>query len=348
MGPIYSVFEFFMWGAGGGSGSQQRSGPQYITSTYYSVKEGGAGGFVSGSYRIQNGTQLLLTVGQSGFGGLVGGNPSDAVATYNGGGAGTYTTNDASGSGGGYTGVFLNGLGKSQNGAIAIAPGGGGGAGGPGYPSNTSDQANGGGGITTNGIGNNGTRNYGFFTAVAGGGGLTSGGTGGDASVTNGDGAVGSALTGASAVHHRNAWGSGGGGGGGWFGGGSGANDHNSWSGGGGGAGSAFVRGSGITYNTAGNSSIIGVQYMSHVFTLQTYGRYGDNSTNSYNSMRMPVETTNARYPGSSVGYGGAFNNGGSRPVGLNGGNGVIIYRINGGDWATVSYTGTDQNLTIQ
>ena len=342
------LVEFLLFGAGGGSGSQQRAGDgAYRTTTYYRIKEGGAGCVLASSFFITKGTNLLLSVGQGGRGGLVGGNPSDALATYNGGGAGTYSTNDASGSGGGYTGVFIQSIGKNQNGALAIAGGGGGGAGGPGYPSDTTDQANGGGGIfNSNGIGNNGTRNKGYFTAVAGGGGLTSGGVGGDASVSNGDGAAGSALTGGNAVHHRNDWGSGGGGGGGWFGGGSGANDHNSWSGGGGGAGSSFVRSSGLSYNSQGNEVISGLTYFSHNFYLQNYGLYGDGTnTGSYNSMRMSVQTSNSLYPGSSVAQGGLFN---TTPfAGLNGGNGAIVYRINGSSWNTLNYSGLDTVITV-
>lgn len=329
-----------------GSGSQNRSGSSYHTTTYYPIKQGGAGGFVSASFNFAPGTQLTLSVGGGGRGGLQQGNPSSASGGYNGGGNSTYSQFDAGGGGGGYSGVFLTSTGKSQNGAIVIAPGGGGGAGGPGYPESGNDQANGGGGIaSSNGTGNAGTRNQGFFNAVAGGGTPTAGGVGGDASVSDGDGATGSTLTGASAIYYGNAWGSGGGGGGGWFGGGSGANDGNSWSGGGGGAGSAFVRGSGITYNAAGNSALTGVTYLSHSFTLQTYGRYGDGSNPGYNAMRMPVETGNARYPGGTIAYGGNFNT--SPPNGFDGGNGVIIYRINGGSWTTVNYTGSDTTITL-
>ena len=353
--------EFLLFGAGGGSGTSNRTGTAYRTDTYYRVKEGGAGGVVYASYDVKSGTQLTLSVGGGGQGGLLAGNPSNASGGYNGGGTGSYSQNDASGGGGGYSGVFLTSIGKSQSGAIAIAPGGGGGGGGPGYPRNVNDQANGGGGITSTGVGNNGTRQNSDsgFIAVAGGGGLTSGGVGGDSSFSNGDGSAGSALAGANSVYYNNPWGTGGAGGGGWFGGGSGANDGSDWSGGGGGAGSAFVRGSGISYNSSGNSSLNGVVYKTHTFYPQTYGTYGDGTNPSFsgtpmgtpagplNSMRMPVETTNAEYPGGNVGYGGAFRNSTSDPSGYTGGNGVIKYRINGGAWQTVSYTGSDTNITI-
>ena len=355
--------EFLLFGAGGGSGTSNRTSTPYRTNNYYRVKEGGAGGVVYASYDIKSGTQLNLSVGGGGQGGMLSGNPSSASGGYNGGGTGTFTQNDCSGGGGGYSGIFLASIGKSQSGAIAISPGGGGGGGGPGHPRSPEDQANGGGGITSTGIGNNGTRQNSptAFIAVAGGGGLTSGGVGGDASVSNGDGAAGSLLSGANSVYYNNAWGGGGAGGGGWFGGGSGANDGSDWSGGGGAAGSAFVRGSGNTYTAAGNGSLNEVTYKTHTFYPQTYGTYGDGTNPSFgpisgemspggvlNSMRMPVQTTNPQYPGSNVAYGGAFRNSTSDPSGYNGGNGAIVYRVNGGAWQTVSYTGSDTTITVQ
>lgn len=342
-----AVVQFYVWGAGGGSGSQQRSSTSYHTTTFYGIKEGGAGGFVFGEYRIPSGTQILLSVGQGGRGALVAGNPSSAAGGYNGGGTSTYSGNDAGGGGGGYSGVFLSSVGKSQNGAIIISPGGGGGAGGPGYPANGNDRANGGGGITTNGVGNNGERQYGYFNNYAGGGNLTAGGVGGDASVANGDGAVGSALTGANAVFYSNAWGAGGGGGGGWFGGGSGANDGDSWSGGGGGAGSAFVRGSGISYNAAGNASLTGITRLNHTFFTQSFGLWGDGTNTSYGSMRGPAGTGNARYPGGNIAFGGAFPTNPTAYLGNNGSNGVIVYSIDGGAWQTVNYSGSDVTVTV-
>lgn len=340
------LIEFEIWGAGGGSGSQQRSGTSYHTNTFYNVKEGGAGGYLTAALKVESGTNLILSVGGGGVGGLLAGNPSDAVGGYNGGGEGTYTTYDASGGGGGYSGVFIGS--KIQANALIISPGGGGGAGGPGYPVNTNDQANGGGGINNaNGVGNAGARSYGFHVANAGGGTTTAGGVGGDSSNSQGDGAAGSALQGGNAVHHRNVWGSGGGGGGGWYGGGSGSNDGNSWSGGGGGAGSAFVRESGIATSPT-NTDLQIVEYVSHNYGIQTYGRWGDGSNPGYNSMRMPAGTTSGVYPGSDVGYGGAFrliNQGG--PSGYTGGNGAIVYRIDGGPWIALLYSGTDTTITV-
>jgi hypothetical protein len=340
------LVEFKLWGAGGGSGSQQRNGTSYHTNTFYNVKEGGAGGFVTASFNIATGTSLLLSVGGGGRGGLIGGNPSDALGGYNGGGNSTYSTYDAGGGGGGYSGVFVGT--KSQANALVIAPGGGGGGGGPGYPANSNDEANGGGGINNvNGVGNAGRRSYGYHVANAGGGTTSAGGVGGDSSSGSGDGAAGSALQGGNAVHYRNAWGSGGGGGGGWWGGGSGSNDGDSWSGGGGGAGSAFVRESGIT-TVPINSDLTPIEYVSHIFSLQTYGAWGNGSTPGYGSMRMPTGTGDANYPGSNVGYGGAFrliNQGG--PSGYNGENGAIIYRIAGGSWTSVLFTGSDITITI-
>jgi hypothetical protein len=357
------TLEFLLFGAGGGSGSSNRVNEGYRTSVYYRTKEGGAGGVVYGSYKIKKGTSIGFSVGGGGRGGGQQGNPSDASGGYNGGGGGTYGQYDMSGGGGGYTAVFVSSVGKNQNGIIALAPGGGGGGGGPGYPANVNGQANGGGGITTNGVGNAGTRQYGYYGNIAGGGTLTSGGVGGDATSnapTGGDGQSGSALTGANAYHWRNAWGSGGGGGAGWFGGGSGANDGDSWDGGGGGAGSAFIRGSGLSYNAAGLTAISGVTYTTHTFYTQTYGTYGDGSNPVYsaspmstpsgalNSMRMPVETTNQIYPGNTIAYGGIFNNAGTGAfAGVDGRPGAIVYRINGGAWTTVSYSGSDTTLSL-
>lgn len=338
--------EFKLWGAGGGSGSQNRAGSSYHTTTFYGIKEGGAGGFVSGSYQFNAGTTLLLSVGGRGRGGLQEGNPSSASGGFNGGGNSTYTTYDAGGGGGGYTGVFLNSVGKSQSGAILIAPGGGGGAGGPGYPANGDDRANGGGGIQdADGVGNRGERNYGYFNNYAFGGTPTAGGAGGDSTNNQGDGATGGTLAGANAIYYGNAWGSGGGGGGGYFGGGSGANDNDSWSGGGGAAGSAFARGSGVTYNAAGNASLAGVTYVSHTFTTQSFQRWGDGTNTSYGSMRGPAGTGDAQYPGSNIAYGGAFTT--SPASGLDGNHGVLLYRIDGGSWQTVNYSGSNTTITL-
>jgi len=62
----------------------------------------------------------------------------------------------------------------------------------------------------------------------------------------------------------------------------------------------------------------------------------------------MPVETTNSIYPGNTIGYGGQFNNAGTGGfVGLDGRPGAIVYRINGGAWTTVSYSGSDTTLSL-
>jgi hypothetical protein len=356
------VLEVYLFGGAGGSGSSNRANSAYRTANYYRIKEGGAGGVLYSSFKIKKGTSIGFSVGGGGRGGGQQGNPSDASGGYNGGGTGSYGQYDLSGGGGGYTCIFASSIGKNQNGIIALAPGGGGGAGGPGYPGNATDRGNGGGGIVdSNGKGNDGETQMQYPITVARGGGLTSGGAGGDANVADGDGQSGSALTGANTYPYRNAWGNGGAGGGGWFGGGSGANDGTAWTGGGGGAGSAFVRGSGLSYNSAGLAPISGVTYTTHSFYTQTYGTYGDGSnpaytsrdgqstgTVTYNSMRMPVQTTLSVYPGNNVSYGGIFNNGGANAfVGFDGGHGAIIYRINGGAWTTVSYTGSDTTLSL-
>jgi len=344
------LVEFKVWGAGGGSGSQQRSNTNYHTNTFYNIKEGGAGGFVTASFNIASGTQLILSPGQPGRGGLLDGNPSDARASFNGGGYGSYTTHDASGSGGGYSGVFLA-PNKNQANAILIAPGGGAGSGGPGYPGNAYDNANGGGGISNvNGTGNKGANNFSNSDGGGRGGTPTAGGAAGPGGGQYGaaSGAPGSSLQGGNAVHHRNAWGSSSGGGGGWYGGGSGSSDGNAWSGGGGGSGSAFVRGSGIPTSPA-NDPLLGVEYVSHTFGIQNFGQWGDGSApGGRQSMRGPAGTSDAQYPSNDVGYGGQFRiitSGG--PSGYDGGSGAIVYRIDGGSWQTVTYTGADVTITL-
>jgi len=348
-GSIWSgnpkTVEFAIWGAGGGSGSQNRTNGYYRTTTQYYVKEGGAGGYVSATYNINPGTVLIFSVGGGGKGGLVQGNPSSASGGYNGGGNGTYTGNDASGGGGGYSGVFLGQ--KNQSGALIIAPGGGGGAGGPGYPGSGNDKANGGGGISSAlGIGNAGTTGF-NGGGVAGGGTNLQGGIGGTGGAGQ-HGVAGSALQGANGFFHNNDWGSGGGGGGGWFGGGSGANDGASWSGGGGGAGSAFVRGvTNINYPSEGLNPFTGIIYVNHAFGIQEYGKWGDGSApGGYQSMRQPINTGSSVYT-NNVGLGGPFNVSASLPEGLDGNNGLIAYRVNSGLWNVVSYSGTDAIITI-
>ena len=339
------TIEFKIWGAGGGSGGQNRSSSTYRTSTYYAVKQGGAGGFVYAKFEVDKTSisSIIASVGQGGRGALLYGNT--APAATNGGGTGGYSSNDNSGGGGGYSGIFLNST-HTQSEAIAISPGGGGGGGGPGYATSTTDQSNGGGGIySLDGTGNAGARNHQFFEELAGGGTPTSGGAGGlatsgaDSYGGNNDGASGSALQGANGKYLSNPWGSGGGGGGGWFGGGAGMHDGNSWSGGGGGAGSAFVRGNGVTYSAAGNSTIAGLTYITHTYATEAYG--SDNST--YKAMRVPAPsaTSDAQYPGNGVAYGGDFETtGGNSPYGQDGGDGAISYSINGGSWITLTSVG--------
>ena len=339
--PVALKVEVKMWGAGGGSGSQNRSGTGYHTTSYYKVKEGGAGGYLEAEFAIIEGTSLTFSIGDAGRGALLNGYPSSAPGGSNGGGNGTYSSSDASGGGGGYVGIFLS-SGKTQATAIAISPGGGGGGGGPGYPNNADDEANGGGGINdaATGSGNQGARNFGFFVDYAKGGRNNAGGAGGDASVTDGDGQVGSILQGGNGVYYGNMWGSGGGGGGGWYGGGSGANDGNNWSGGGGGAGSAFIRGSGVSYLSDGSSSIPDITYVSHTFHTESFG--SDDAT--YNNMRIPQGIADAQYPGGNIGYGGIFNT--SPPNGSDGVKGAIVYRINNGAWVTLTTLG-DTTITI-
>jgi hypothetical protein len=91
------------------------------------------------------------------------------------------------------------------------------------------------------------------------------------------------------------------------------------------------------------------VEYVSHTFGLQAYGRYGDgNAYGSYNAMRMPVGTTDAQYPGSNIGYGATMilTSSVGAPA-FNGNDGAIVYRISGGAWTTVLYSGTDLTITV-
>lgn len=341
-----SVVDFYIWGGGGGSGSQQKTGTTYWTFTQFYVKEGGAGGFVAARYAFTPGTQLLFSVGGGGRGGLIQGSGTRASGGYNGGGSGGNSTNDNAGAGGGYSGVFLNSIGKNQTGAILISPGGGGGGGGPGVPGNSWDRACGGGGI---GASNDGTGNYGASPYSIDGG-LASPGTpsfagGGGQGGQSQRGDTGGALGGGSG-YNGGAWGGGGGGGGGYYGGGGGAGDGSAYSGGGGGSGGAFVRSSGLPTDQLGGTTLSNVTYISHSFGIQQYGRWGDGSRQGdYNSMRMPVGTTVDRYPGGTVGYGGAFNT--TPAQGLDGGNGAIAYRVNNGDWQLVSFTGSDVIITV-
>ncbi len=354
--PPISEFEVQMWGGGGGSGSQNLSSGSYHTSTYSKIKSGGAGGYVYAKFEIEEGTQLILTVGQGGNGANVQGQ-NQATACFNGGGAGGKSANDESGGGGGYTGVFKV---QNQAGALCIAPGGGGGAGGPGYPVGNNDQANGGGGIvSSNGTGNAGTRGNQYSTVGGGGGTPTAGGAKGTQTYDSTNGNDGSALAGGNGIWHTNGWGSGGGGGGGWFGGGSGPHDGNSWSGGGGGAGSAFVRGSGITYNSDGNAALDGVTYVAHDFTrdgsnYHAFGHDGDGTNNTgggnYNQMRGPVRRGESNY-GNSAGWGGDFPTS-NVTLGNNGNGGRLVWRKKpqGGSWTgwtVLNYTGSNVNITI-
>lgn len=185
----------YLWGAGG-----QR--------TYrWSTPDGGGGGFVSGFYRCNPGTNLLYVVGAVGGG---------SIAT---GGGGTATTGETPG--GGFSGIFLSNAGALvQSNAIAIAGGGGGGGWGQG----------GAGGYPAGGNGNQ-------YDAIAFGygGTQTAGGARGGQRGPDGTYSLpGSALTGGTAGNEGGGAPEGGGGGG-WFGGGGGGNA------GGGGGGSSYI-----------------------------------------------------------------------------------------------------------
>tara|TARA_B100000035_G_scaffold279450_1_gene259064 strand:- start:299 stop:1477 length:1179 start_codon:yes stop_codon:yes gene_type:complete len=349
-GPVQ--YEFYLWGGGGGGGSQNRIGTSYHTTTYYKAKEGGAGGLVYVKFEFTAGTQIVLTVGGGGRGAGKQGNGTRSNGGYNGGGLGAVSNNDAGGGGGGFTGLFLgNGNSdKTAARAIAISPGGGGGAGGPGYQNATNEYSNGGGGIDSDyndGRGQRGTRGNSTPTRLAQPGTPTAGGERGEGPSGGqyGTGANGTLFNGGDGEIKNNSWGSGGGGGGGWFGGGAGGDDGGNWGGQGGASGSAFVRGSGITYTSDGNSALANVTYVSHTFYKQTYGYDGDGTNNrgtgGYYNMNMPVETGNARYPGSSCAYGGLFDTSPSDNVGNDGYMGAIVYRkVGDSNWTTLYNSG--------
>ncbi|GAB5387512.1 MAG: hypothetical protein Alpg2KO_04800 [Alphaproteobacteria bacterium] len=199
-----------LWGAGGGSNSDSRSG----------YNDGGHGGYVSGVLPTDSVSSMTVVVGgggarrTGGFNG--GGNGGDGGSNYR----------DAGG-GGGATDLRINGSSLSDR--VAVAGGGGGGSG---------PNGGHGGGLTGGHGGNwgNGRRGYG--------GTQTSGGATGSNPCCYGGGLNGPGPGfGVGGAGRDSSAGGGGGGGGGWYGGGGGAG--NNYEGGSGGGGSNYVPDSG-------------------------------------------------------------------------------------------------------
>ncbi len=210
--PGCTAVTVLAWGAGGGAG-------------FTNASQGGAGGFVQGTFDTQPGQHLEIFVGRAGASAV-----SGAAGGAPGGGQGGMGTNGGGG-GGGLSGVFVNFL-PARGTAIVVAGGGGGGAG---------EGANDGAGLGGGGIAGQlgGLRAGGSGTSGGGGDGAGNGTAGGDPNGGNG----GAGPCG------------GGGGGAGIFGGGGGASDQGgTCGGGGGGAGyvSSAVRGTDFQVGNAG------------------------------------------------------------------------------------------------
>jgi hypothetical protein len=350
--PYRDVY-FGILGAGGGGAGRQSSSYQGSLNVQ---GRGGAGSFVEAVYAIKLGTTIYTYVGhygQSGQSGSSGG----AVNAYGGNGRGG-GSNDTSGEGGDFSGIFTANA-VTQTNALIIAGGGGGGAGRPhGSGGNQDAMQNGGGQIenSSTGEGNDGTRGNNTPTHSHGGdrggqgGQQNGGGVAGTAdSSSNNNGQAGSALQGGNGSSCSN-WGNGGGGGGGFFGGGGGQDDGDNWGGGGGGAGSSFVRGGITNYSTSAFNSVTatGITYQSHTFRTAVWGYDGGTTNNSVDANVM--YTT---YNFSSFGSGNGTNGLGGREnssypaAGQDGGHGLVFYRVgNSGSYTRLTSTNTSGNLT--
>jgi hypothetical protein len=268
-----------LWGAGGNGG---------LAGGWSYGAAAGGGGFVSATFslpRIYQGTNLILQVGQQGFGvgtpfqrGFGGGCTADTGGP----------DNRYGGGGGGYTGIFLASV--SQGNALAIAGGGGGGG------SSRAGEGNvgGAGGGTT---GADGTAAY-DSSGFAGKGGTQS--AGGFQPYDPAPQSAGALQGGAARTNNY-----GGGGGGGYYGGsGGGYNEPNTMAGGGGGSGyvnPSFV--SGPFTNAQGSGQTSGgstdPQWPGSVGT----GGPSNNGTGQHGFARITyngVETTYS-YTGSNV-----------------------------------------------
>jgi Concanavalin A-like lectin/glucanases superfamily/Glycine rich protein len=213
----------YAWGAGGAGGT--------IGGWAYG-SPGGGGGFASGKMVVKAGELYQIVVGGGGIvnmGGLTGNGYAGFVE---GGGAGPIGTNANdnryAGSGGGYSGVFLN-VTNTQTTALIIAGGGGGGG-----SSRAGIMNNGGAGGGVCGQKGQGPYDWTTYSNQGGGNGGTQLAGGAQTTAMSIQGAAGSALFGGRPVTNS----LGGGGGGGWFGGaGGGYIEANTMAGGGGGSG---------------------------------------------------------------------------------------------------------------
>jgi len=253
--PVKGVY-VYLWGAGGAIGAQSWS-------------SGGGGGFVSGFYSCNPGTNLIYVVGS------VGG----SVASNGGGGCNSQTQTFTYA--GGFSGLFLsNAGGIAQSNAIAMAGGGGGGGwDGP--------ASGGGGGYPSGGNGSLYSTMYpSYSSATCGtGGSQTAAGIAGGRHDGNGvNSLAGSALLGG-VGGYEGGGGPEGSGGGGWYGGGGGGY----W--GGGGGGSSYIG------NVGGATGGIGL----------TSSAYYENGFDWNTSVPAnPGGTTNQFYvSGKGVGNGG-------------------------------------------
>jgi len=347
--PYRDVY-FGILGAGGGGAGRQSSSYQG-SSDWHGA--GGAGSFVEAVYTIKLGTTIYTYVGhygQSGQGGAGG-----AINAYGGNGK-SGGTEDTSGEGGDFSGIFTANS-VTQANALIIAGGGGGGAGRP-HGAGGGGSQNGGGQIesASTGEGNDGTRGHHSVTHSHGsdrggqGGQQNNGGAAGTASGSSSNNAqAGSALQGGNGSSAPS-WGNGGGGGGGFFGGGGGQDDGTSWGGAGGGAGSSFARGGITNYSTSAFNSVTatGITYVSHTFRTASFGYDGGTTQDSQSANRM--KTT---YDFSSFGTGYGTNGKGGREnssysgAGTDGGHGLVFYRIgNSGSYTKLTSTNTSGNLT--
>jgi hypothetical protein len=349
----YRTIYFGILGAGGGGGGRQNTDYSGGSSDY--MGSGGAGSFVEAVYEIKLGTTIYYYVGhygQSGQSGSSGG----AINAYGGNGRGG-GSNDTSGEGGDFSGIFTANA-VTQANALIIAGGGGGGAGRPHGTGQIDGSGNGGGRVASSatGEGNDGTRGknnptHGIGTDKGGQGGQKNGGgiAGTADGTSNNNSQNGSALLGGNGSS-ASSWGNGGGGGGGFFGGGGGQDDGNNWGGAGGGAGSSFIRGGITNYSNSAFNSVTatGITYQSHSFHAVAFGYDGGTGQNGQNAYRMK---TTHDFSSFGTGYGtnglGGRENSSYPSAGQDGGHGLVFYRIgNAGSYTKLTNVNTSGTLT--
>ena len=220
-------FIAYIWGAAGASGYNYSSGGGGSRASY----TGGPGGFTTGTVTVRADTNTqsptyVVSVGQGGQGNDVTNNYTNGA--FNGGGRGRVQSHaGAGGSGGGYSGIFLQS--KTHGTAVLIAGGGGGSIGG-GVGEITDYWGGAGGGLTGQDGGQSSHSSHANVSRGLGGTQTAGGAKGiGDYSPT-----AGSALQGGDGGHMN------GGGGGGYYGGG-GGNHKNNYGSSGSGGGSGYI-----------------------------------------------------------------------------------------------------------